>query len=103
MKWIEIKMRELGVSTHSGYKLTAFMDNTAMVTVHTAQRGNCKSRITAAHPVVSKPSYGSRNGSSRTAHHVPASIYSMGELTGLQHMLTWQEGVPRSTLLCRPV
>ena len=41
MKWIEIKMRELGVSTHSGYKLTAFMDNTAMVTVHTAQRGDC--------------------------------------------------------------
>ncbi|CAL5223258.1 g5742 [Coccomyxa viridis] len=44
MKWIEIKMRELGVSTHSGYKLAAFMDNTAMVTVHTAQRGvfDCK-------------------------------------------------------------
>ncbi len=41
MKWIEIKMRELGVSTHSGYKLAAFMDNTAMVTVHTAQRGEC--------------------------------------------------------------
>jgi len=39
MKWIEIKMRELGVSTHSGYKVTAFMDNTSMVTVHTAQRG----------------------------------------------------------------
>ena len=42
MKWIEIKMRELGVSTHSSYKLTAFMDNTAMVTVHTAQRGKHK-------------------------------------------------------------
>ena len=39
MKWIEIKMRELRVSTHSDYKLTAFLDNTAMVTVHTAQRG----------------------------------------------------------------
>ena len=39
MKWIEIKMRELGVSTHSGYRVTAFLDNTAMVTVHTAQRG----------------------------------------------------------------
>ena len=35
MKWIEIKMRELGVSTHSGYRVTAFLDNTAMVTVHT--------------------------------------------------------------------
>ena len=39
MRWIEIKMRELGVSNHSDYKLTAFLDNTAMVTVHTAQRG----------------------------------------------------------------
>ncbi len=39
MKWIEIKMRELGVSTHSGYRVAAFLDNTAMVTVHTAQRG----------------------------------------------------------------
>ena len=39
MKWIEIKMRELGVSTHDGYKVTAFLDNTAMVTVHTAERG----------------------------------------------------------------
>ena len=39
MKWIEIKMRELGVSTHDGYKVTAFLDNTAMVTVHSAERG----------------------------------------------------------------
>lgn len=40
MKWIEVKMRELGVSTHSDYKVTAFMDHTAMVTVHTAERGD---------------------------------------------------------------
>ena len=39
MKWIEIKMRELGVSTHDGYKVTAFLDSTAMVTVHSAERG----------------------------------------------------------------
>ena len=39
MKWIEIKMRELGVSTHDSYKVTAFLDNTAMVTVHSAERG----------------------------------------------------------------
>ena len=36
MKWIEIKMRELGVLTHDSYKVTAFLDNTAMLTVHNA-------------------------------------------------------------------
>lgn len=39
MKWIEIKMRELGVSTHSAYKLTALMDHKCMVTIHTARHG----------------------------------------------------------------
>lgn len=40
MKWIEIKISELGVATHAGYKVAAFLDNTAMVTVHTAERGD---------------------------------------------------------------
>ena len=86
MKWIEIKMRELGVSTHSGYQLTAFMDNTAMVTVHTAQRGDTthvQHCITMAHAVASISSHGPRDGSSHTAQHVPACMYGQGELQGL--------------------
>lgn len=39
MKWIEVKMRELGVSTHPAYKLTAFMDHKCMVTIQTAKHG----------------------------------------------------------------
>ncbi|BDA47985.1 Ubiquitin-like domain-containing CTD phosphatase 1 [Coccomyxa sp. Obi] len=44
MKWIEVKMRELGVSTHPAYKLTAFMDHKCMVTIQTAKYGvfDCK-------------------------------------------------------------
>lgn len=39
MKWIEVKMRELGVSTNPAYKLTAFMDHKSMVTIQTAKYG----------------------------------------------------------------
>ncbi len=39
MKWIEVKMRELGVSTHPAYRLAAFMDHKCMVTIHTARHG----------------------------------------------------------------
>lgn len=39
MKWIEVKMRELGVSTNPAYRLTAFMDHKSMVTIHTAKYG----------------------------------------------------------------
>ena len=33
MKWIDIKLKELGVAAHPEYKITACMDYTAMVTV----------------------------------------------------------------------
>lgn len=33
MKWVEVKMRELGVLTHSDYKITFMLDYTAMVPV----------------------------------------------------------------------
>lgn len=39
MKWIEVKMRELGVSVNPAYKLTAFMDHKCMVTIQTARHG----------------------------------------------------------------
>ncbi|KAL4441219.1 hypothetical protein ABPG77_011456 [Micractinium sp. CCAP 211/92] len=44
MKWVEVKMRELGVSTHPDYKVTAFMDHTAMLTVQHPKYGlfDCK-------------------------------------------------------------
>ena len=44
MKWVEVKMRELGVSSNSSYKITAFMDHLAMITVESPDHGvfDCK-------------------------------------------------------------
>ncbi|XP_029439998.1 ubiquitin-like domain-containing CTD phosphatase 1 [Rhinatrema bivittatum] len=39
MKWIEAKMKELGVSTNDNYKITFMLDSAAMITVHTPRRG----------------------------------------------------------------
>ena len=39
MKWVEVKMRELGVSTNPSYKITCFLDHMAMVTVFTDKYG----------------------------------------------------------------
>ena len=44
MKWIEVKMKELGVSTHPDYKITFFLDHKAMLTVKHPEHGlfDCK-------------------------------------------------------------
>ncbi|XP_041985205.1 ubiquitin-like domain-containing CTD phosphatase 1 [Aricia agestis] len=39
MKWIEEKMRLLGVSTHQSYKIMFYLDYLAMITVHTTKYG----------------------------------------------------------------
>lgn len=33
MKWVEVKMRELGVLGNANYKITCMLDHAAMVTV----------------------------------------------------------------------
>lgn len=38
MKWVEVKMRELGVLGNDDYKITCMLDHAAMVTV---QVGSC--------------------------------------------------------------
>mmetsp|Transcript_3118 Transcript_3118/g.7811 ORF Transcript_3118/g.7811 Transcript_3118/m.7811 type:complete len:329 (-) Transcript_3118:143-1129(-) len=44
MKWVEVKMKELGVSTHENYKLVCMLDHSAMLTVATEKYGvfDCK-------------------------------------------------------------
>ncbi|KAL6764960.1 HAD-like domain-containing protein [Haematococcus lacustris] len=44
MKWVEVKMKELGVSTHPAYKLVCMLDHSAMLTVSTEKYGvfECK-------------------------------------------------------------
>ena len=44
LKWIELKMTELGVLTHTDYKIVGLLDSTAMITVETEKYGvfNCK-------------------------------------------------------------
>ncbi|KIZ06716.1 ubiquitin-like domain containing CTD phosphatase 1 [Monoraphidium neglectum] len=44
MKWVEVKMRELGVLGNEQYKITAMLDHAAMVTVQTEKYGvfDCK-------------------------------------------------------------
>lgn len=39
MKWIEEKMKLLGVATHQNYKIMFYLDYLAMITVHTAKYG----------------------------------------------------------------
>lgn len=39
MRWIEVKMRELGVTTNENYNVAFFMDHGAMITVHTPAYG----------------------------------------------------------------
>lgn len=43
-KWVDVKMKELGVSTHEAYKLTCMLDYSSMLTVHTEKYGvfDCK-------------------------------------------------------------
>jgi len=44
MKWVKVKMQELGVLSHPEYKVTCMLDHAAMVTVHTEKYGvfDCK-------------------------------------------------------------
>lgn len=55
MKWIEEKMKLLGVSTNTNYKICCYLDYLAMISVHVPKYGlldvseticNCKGRIT---------------------------------------------------------
>ncbi|XP_027201980.1 ubiquitin-like domain-containing C-terminal domain phosphatase 1 [Dermatophagoides pteronyssinus] len=39
MKWIEVKMRELGVTNNPNYKIAFFLDASAMISVHTEKYG----------------------------------------------------------------
>jgi ubiquitin-like domain-containing CTD phosphatase 1 len=42
MKWVEVKMRELGVLSHPDYKVTFMLDFTAMITVTVHHTFDCK-------------------------------------------------------------
>lgn len=44
MKWVEVKMKELGVLSHPDYKVTALIDHMAMITVQSESSGvfDCK-------------------------------------------------------------
>ena len=44
MKWVEVKMKELGVLSHPDYKVTAMVDHLAMITVQSESHGvfDCK-------------------------------------------------------------
>ncbi len=108
MKWIEIKMRELGVSTHSGYKLTAFMDNTAMVTVHTAQRGEPTFLVP---PVLllsqctsfSQQAFAAQNLYLCTCYIVPACSCGTGGLELCLPLYIQQRTGVKAVVLCRRV
>ena len=39
MKWVEVKMQQLGVLGHSDYKITFMLDHKAMITVQTEKYG----------------------------------------------------------------
>lgn len=39
MKWIEVKMRQLGVTSNPNYKITFMMDSMCMICLHTQEYG----------------------------------------------------------------
>lgn len=39
MKWVEVKMKELGVTSHPNYKICFMLDSLAMISVHTPKYG----------------------------------------------------------------
>ncbi|XP_056004747.1 ubiquitin-like domain-containing CTD phosphatase 1 isoform X2 [Ostrea edulis] len=39
MKWIEVKMRELGVTSNTNYKICFMLDHLAMISIHTPKYG----------------------------------------------------------------
>jgi len=39
MKWIEVKMRELGVANNSNYKILFYLDSGAMINIYTPDYG----------------------------------------------------------------
>lgn len=39
MKWIEAKMKELGVTSNSSYKISFMLDSCAMISIHTPKYG----------------------------------------------------------------
>lgn len=39
MKWVEVKMQQLGVTNNSDYKITFMLDHKAMITVRTEKYG----------------------------------------------------------------
>ncbi|KAL9669718.1 hypothetical protein QQ045_007266 [Rhodiola kirilowii] len=44
LKWVQLKMEQLGVLNNPNYKITALMDHMAMITIHSESRGvfDCK-------------------------------------------------------------
>lgn len=46
MKWIEEKMKLLGVSSHPDYKIAFYLDSLAMITIETQKYGVIEVRTT---------------------------------------------------------
>jgi len=44
MKWIKVKMKELGVESNPNYKIAFYVDSLAMITVHTQVYGTVEVR-----------------------------------------------------------
>lgn len=45
MKWVEVKMKELGVTSHPNYKISFMLDSLAMISVHTPKYGVIEVKI----------------------------------------------------------
>ena len=53
MRWIEIKLRELGISNNPEYKISMLMDGTCMVAVNSSRKGTPNSASFGARPPTS--------------------------------------------------
>lgn len=45
MKWIEVKMTELGVANNANYRILCYLDCAAMIEIHTTDYGMLTVRL----------------------------------------------------------
>ncbi len=50
MAGLQVKMKELGVTTHADYKVTVLMDHKSMITVQTEKYGGLPFHHRSPHP-----------------------------------------------------
>lgn len=91
MKWIEEKMKLLGVSTHPDYKITFYLDSLAMITIETQKYGVIEAgSVTKVRGCCSSCRFSPR---SFCSHHSAAQVKPLGVIWGKYKHYTQQNTI----------